>query len=126
MAVKRPEDISAEFGRLYNARDAAGLLELYHDDAVFTFDGRTIARGKAEIKVAHAPFMSAPFRIEIICESCYVTGDTALVCSAWSLMGPDGAAQRGRSAEVLKQGNDGLWRFQIDDASYASRHATSA
>jgi uncharacterized protein (TIGR02246 family) len=126
MGVKRPEEISAEFGRRYNARNAGGLLELYHDDAVFTFDGRTIARGKAEIAVAHAPFLSAPFKIEIICESCYLAGDTALVCSAWALLGPDGSAQRGRSAEVLTRGGDGLWRFQIDDASYASRHAGDA
>lgn len=126
MGVKRPEDISAEFGRRYNARDAAGLLELYHEDAVFTLDGVTIARGKAEIAVAQAPFLAAPFKIEIICECCHVASDTALVCSAWTLAGPEGPAQRGRSAEVLTRGGDGLWRFQIDDASYASRHATGA
>lgn len=126
MAVNRPEEISAEFGRRYNARDAAGLLELYHDDAVFTLDGSTIARGKAEIAVAQAPFLSAPFKIEIICESCYVSGETALVCSAWTLVGPGGPAQSGRSAEVLTRGRDGLWRFQIDDASYASRNGTQA
>ncbi|KAB2850414.1 MAG: SgcJ/EcaC family oxidoreductase [Hyphomicrobiaceae bacterium] len=127
MGVARPEDISIEFGRRYNARDAAGLLELYHDDAVFTLDGVTIARGKAEIAVAQAPFLSAPFRIEINCASCHVAGDTALVCSAWRLINPDGsAAQSGRSAEVMKRGADGLWRFRIDDASYASRHAQAA
>jgi uncharacterized protein (TIGR02246 family) len=126
MGVTRAEDISAEFGKRYNARDAAGLLELYHEDAVFTLDGSTIARGKAEIAVAQAPFLSAPFKLDIRCSDCHVAGNTALVCSSWKLVGPSGGVERsGHSAEVLKRGADGLWRFQIDDASFASRHAAA-
>jgi len=42
------------------------------------------------------------------------------------LTAPDGsAAMQGGSAEVLRRGADGRWRFVIDDATFSSRAAKS-
>ena len=64
-------------------------------------------------------------KIAIKCVSCHQHSDTALVRSDWKLTGPDGAvAMAGSSAEVLRKGGDGLWRFIFDDATFASRPST--
>ncbi len=122
MGVTSPEKISEQFGALFNKRDKAGLLNLYHDDAVFTFDGQAVVSGKPAISEAMQGFFDSPLKIEIICAFCHVSGDIAVVRSDWKLKAPDGSQQSaGSSAEVMRRGGDGLWRFQIDDATYASR-----
>ena len=122
MGTPNPRDISAAFCRLYNARDKAGLIGLYQDDAVFTLDGETVARGKAQIATAITPFLDAPFTMVASCGACLEVGAIALVRTDWRLLLPNGAVEMtGSSAEVLALGADGLWRFAIDDASYASR-----
>lgn len=126
MSVKHPSEISAAFGKLYNDRNKSGLLDLYAPDAVFTFDGTATARGKVEIEKSVAPFFDQPLKMTIACASCHQAGDTALVRSDWTLTAPDGSiARKGVSAEVLRRGADGLWRYIVDDATFASRTAPS-
>jgi ketosteroid isomerase-like protein len=68
------------------------------------------------------PFFESPLKIAIKTSSCLQHADTALVRSDWTLTAPDGAvAMAGSSAEILRHGTDGLWRFIIDDATFASR-----
>jgi uncharacterized protein (TIGR02246 family) len=125
MGVRKPEDISEMFGAYFNKRDKAALLALYIDTAILTIDGTAVARGKAEIDAMVTPFFQGPLKIAIKCVCCHQQGDTALVRSDWKLTGPDGAmAMAGSSAEVLRKGADGLWRFIVDDASFASRPST--
>jgi uncharacterized protein (TIGR02246 family) len=122
MGVHDPRDISAHFGKHFNGRDKAALLALYEDTAVFTLDGTTVARGVGEIEQAMAPFFEGPLKIAIACTGVHSDGSTALVRSDWTLTMPDGSvAASGASAEVLRKGAGGLWRFVIDDASFASR-----
>ncbi len=122
MGVKRPQDISSTFAALLNARDKAGLLALYNDDAVLTIDGATVARGKAEIETMVAPFFDGPLKLEAKCVACHEAGETALVRNEWKLIAPDGSiAMSGAAAEVVRRGSDGLWRFAVDDATFASR-----
>jgi uncharacterized protein (TIGR02246 family) len=125
MGVRQPADISAAFGTHFNKRDKAALLALYTDTALLTVDGSAVARGKAEIERMVAPFFDSPLKMTITCAACREQGDTALVRSDWKLTGPDGAvAMAGSSAEVLRKGADGLWRFIVDDATFASRPST--
>jgi uncharacterized protein (TIGR02246 family) len=125
MGVRQPADISEMFGTHFNKRDKAALLALYTDTAILTIDGTAVARGKAEIDAMVTPFFQGPLKITIKCVLCHQLNDTALVRSDWKLTGPDGAmAMAGSSAEVLRKGADGLWRFIIDDATLASRPST--
>ncbi len=124
MGVKTPADMSAAFGRLFNARDKAGLLALYADEAMLTIDGAETARGHAAIGAMMAPMLDSPLKIAARCTSCHENGDTAIVRTDWILTAPDGStAMQGASAEVLRRGADGLWRFVIDDATFSSRPA---
>lgn len=122
MAIKQPQDISQAFQDRFNARDEAALLSLYAEDAVFSFDNQEKHAGLAAIKTAMAGFLASPLKMESFCAACHISGDIALVRSEWRLKGPDGSLQmQGASAEVLRRGADGLWRFIIDDATMASR-----
>jgi uncharacterized protein (TIGR02246 family) len=110
------------FSAHFNRRDKAALLALYADDALLTVDGTAMARGKAEIERMLTPFLEGPLKITIKCVSCHQQGDTALVRSDWKFSGPDGAVETaGSSAEVLRREADGLWRYILDDATFASR-----
>jgi uncharacterized protein (TIGR02246 family) len=116
--------MSATFGRLFNARDKAGLLALYADGAMLTIDGAETARGHAAIGAMMAPMLESPLVIAARCGACHENGDTAIVRTDWTLTAPDGStAMQGASAEVLRRGADGLWRFVIDDATFSSRPA---
>jgi uncharacterized protein (TIGR02246 family) len=122
MGARRPQEISSTFATLLNARDKAGLLALYADDAILTIDGAAVARGKPEIEKMVAPFFEGPLKLEAKCVSCHEAGDTALIRNEWKLIGPDGSvAMAGVAAEVLRRGADGLWRFAVDDATFVSR-----
>lgn len=122
MGVRQPADISAAFGDCFNTRDKTALLALYIDTAILTVDGTVVARGKAEIDKMVTPFFESPLKIAIKCAVCHQQADTALVRSDWTLTAPDGkVAMAGSSAEVLRKEADGLWRFVVDDATFASR-----
>jgi uncharacterized protein (TIGR02246 family) len=124
MGVKTPAEMSATFGRLFNARDKAGLLALYEADAVLTIEGAETARGHPAIGAMMAPMLESPLKIAARCSACHENGNAAIVRTAWTLTAPDGApAMQGAAAEVLRRGADGLWRFVIDDATFSSRTA---
>jgi uncharacterized protein (TIGR02246 family) len=117
MGVKSPADMSATFAKLFNARDNAGRVAL-------TIDGAETARGHAAIAAMMAPMFESPLKIAARCSTCHENGDTAVVRTDWILTAPDGStAMQGGSAEVLRRGADGRWRFVIDDATFSSRAA---
>ena len=124
MGVKSPADMSATFAKLFNARDKAGLVALYDENAVLTIDGAETARGHAAIAAMMAPMFESPLKIAARCSTCHENGDTAIVRTDWILTAPDGStAMQGGSAEVLRRGADGRWRFVIDDATFSRRAA---
>ena len=122
MGVASPELMAETFIAKFNERDGAGLLALYAPDGVFTFDGVAFARGADEIKGALDGFLASPMKLRGKYESVVTAGDTALCNLRWEMLDAEGwIDQDGVSVEVLKRGGDGLWRFQIDDATGASR-----
>ena len=124
MGVKSPADMSATFAKLFNARDKTALAALYEQNAVLTIDGAEVARGHAAIAAMMAPMFESPLKLTGRCSTCHESGDTAVVRTDWTLTAPDGStAMQGASAEVLRRGADGRWRFVIDDATFSSRPA---
>jgi uncharacterized protein (TIGR02246 family) len=122
MGVASPEVMAETFITLFNERDGAGLLALYEPDAVFSFDGETRAVGTAQIKTALDGFLAGPMKLRGAYAHVYVAGDIALCRLKWEMMGADGWIESdGVSAEVLKRGSDGRWRFKIDDANGGRR-----
>lgn len=122
MGVASPELMAETFISRFNERDGAGMLALYAPDAVFTFDGATFARGQEEIKTALDGFLASPMKLKGKYESVVEAGDIALCSLRWEMLNAEGWIEMdGVSIEVLKRGSDGQWRFQIDDATGASR-----
>jgi uncharacterized protein (TIGR02246 family) len=122
MGVASPELMAEVFAERFNARDTAGMADLYADDAVFTYDGVEKAVGRKQIEGAVAGFMAAGLTFKGKFVSVYVAGDTAMTRMKWELLEPSGAQMsEGISAEVLRRGVDGKWRFLIDDAGGGSR-----
>ena len=124
MGVTSPELMARTFMERFNARDQSGLADLYTDDAVFTYDGIEKAVGRQQIEGAIAGFMAAGLTFKGEFVSVYLAGDTAMTRMKWELIEASGSRMSaGISAEVLRRGADGKWRFLIDDAGGGSRAA---
>lgn len=122
MGVMSPEEMAEAFVKRFNECDVAGLLGLYATDAVFTSDGIALARGADQIRAALDAFVASGMRLKGRYENVLSAGDTAVCNLRWELLDSEGwINQDGLSLEVLRRGEDGLWRFQVDDATGASR-----
>jgi len=122
MGVASPELMAEAFAERFNARDEAGMLDLYEPDAVFTFDGVQKAAGHAQIKEALAGFFASPFKLRGKYDFVHVAGNVALASLRWEMLEPEGWINSdGVSMEVLTKGADGLWRFAVDDATAGRR-----
>ena len=122
MGATSPELTAELFIERFNAGDAAGMVQLYEEDAVFTYDGEEKAIGRAQIERALAGFMMARLKMRGEVVSLYVSGDRALTRMKWELVDSSGTVQSSAvSCEVQRRGAGGLWRFQIDDATAGSR-----
>jgi uncharacterized protein (TIGR02246 family) len=122
MGATSPELTAGLFIERFNAGDAAGMVLLYEDDAVFTYDGEEKAIGRRQIQRALAGFMMAKLTMRGAVVSLHVAGDHALTRMKWELVDSGDIVQSSAiSCEVQKRGADGLWRFQIDDATAGSR-----
>jgi ketosteroid isomerase-like protein len=121
-SVASPEELAIAFAGRFNARDMSALMELYEEDCVFTYDGIEKAVGKKQIEGALTGFMAAGLKFSGEYVNIFTAGDYALVRMRWELRESSGSLMAGGiSAEVLKRGGDGGWRFFIDDAGGGMR-----
>jgi ketosteroid isomerase-like protein len=122
MAVTSPEQMTAAFEAAYNARDKAALMRLYAPDAVHTFDGVTLHQGIAAISTAFDRGFAGTTMLRGRVLACLVSGNMALLRVRWHSVEPSGTRLRESiSCEVAGKGDDGLWRYIIDDATGGSR-----
>lgn len=122
MGATSPELTAGIFIERFNAGDAASMVLLYEDDAVFTYDGEEKAVGRKQIERALAGFMLAGLKMRGEVVSVHVSGDRALTRMKWEMVDLSGVVQSSAvSCEVQRHGEDGLWRFHIDDATAGSR-----
>ncbi len=122
MGVEAPEQMGAVFAERFNARDTRALMELYAPDAMFTFDGETKAVGLAQIESVLASFMASSLQFRGSYVNLHVHGDVALARMKYELVNElTGEIFPGWSAEVMRRGADGKWRFVIDDACGSRR-----
>lgn len=122
MGVASPELMAEAFIARFNEGDLEGLISLYEPDAVFTFDGEQKAVGLEQIRAAVQGFLETGMKLRGTYAHVFVADDSALCRLAWEMLEPEGWIKSdGVSAEVLRRGNDGLWRFKIDDASGGRR-----
>jgi uncharacterized protein (TIGR02246 family) len=110
----------ARWARFFNRGDTEGLARLYeHDGVLVPVPGHPVTG--AERSAATAYLLSLGLPVEARLKRCYVADDVALALVEWSIngTGPDGneVSLGGTSADVLRRGADGEWRYAIDNPS---------
>ena len=115
MGVAHPSEINAAFADGFNRRDVAALLALYHPDgAVVEIDG-SVSHGIAPIRDHLERLIALGGTMTSTNLTTVVTGEIALVTAGWEIVGASVAPSiTGRSAEVLRRGDDGTWAYLID------------
>ncbi|GAA3807584.1 hypothetical protein GCM10022226_29640 [Sphaerisporangium flaviroseum] len=108
----RPEDVTRLFVERSNAGDAAGVAELYEEDAVMAFPpgsrtvGREAIRALWEKVLAGRPHFEPEEPLPTL-----ISGDIALTSTAPK----DGAGAR---AQVLRRRPDGSWLRLLDQPEF--------
>lgn len=104
----RPEDLTRLFVQRANAGDAAGIAELYEEDAVMAYPrgsrtvGRVAIRELWEQVLQHAP----TFEQE--------TPLPTLICGDIGLTGTPAKYGTGARAQVVRRQSDGTWLRLLD------------
>lgn len=118
MTVRDPQEMPANFERLFNAGDLDGLNVLYEKDALFVDGDGNEHRGLAAVRGVLTGFLTGRPHITLKGVYCRVAGDLALARVAWTLKGKDAAGKPtevgGVSSELLRRQADGSWLFAID------------
>ena len=116
--VKNPQDMPANFERLFNAGDLGGLVDLYEGKALFVDGDGNEHRGPAAIRAVLTGFLVGKPRITLLSLYCWTMGDLALARVKWTLAGKDAAGKPtevgGISSELMRRQGDGSWKFAID------------
>lgn len=113
-------EIHQRFESLFNSSDVDGLLAMYVPDAVLGgAPGTAPARGHDQIRPALFNFFAGGAQIHMETVVSIEYGDTLFLQAKWRIhgIGPNGIpfAINSTSAEVLRRGADGEWRFIIDN-----------
>jgi uncharacterized protein (TIGR02246 family) len=119
MAGSTPETMHEHFMRAFNSGDLEQLLELYEPDAIILPQPGQLAEGTDQVREALREFMALNGPIDLRPIEILQTGDLALIVSHWTLdgTGPDGnpISVASNTIEVVRRGNDGSWRYVIDN-----------
>lgn len=112
--------------RLFNKGDADALDELYTGEGVVVWGEDGTAVGGADRKPYVREFLAGgPTMTKAEVKHSYVTADTALLVVEWAMDVPsgDGSVEHltGKALDVLRRGDDGLWRYAIDHP-YGDEH----
>ncbi|MGW5847217.1 YybH family protein [Streptomyces sp. NPDC055254] len=111
------------FGEAFNSGDVDAVNAMYTEDAVGVWDPGVPLSGQAR-RDKVKDFMSYGPTVEATVLQSIVNGDTAMLVVEWSMetTSPDGEPEHleGTAIDVLHRGEDGNWRYVIDNPYGAS------
>jgi uncharacterized protein (TIGR02246 family) len=120
MPAQTPDRVHPLFEEAFNAGDLDAMLELFEPDAVFVAQPGQVLTGPDQIREGLNGFLATGGKMRITPIDSVVGPDTALVYQRWVLEGngPDGQPLNmgGLISDVVRRGDDGNWRFVIDNA----------
>lgn len=104
---------------LFNAGDVEAIEEMYTPDAISVWEPGNPLTGQAR-RDSLKEFLAAKPRMQADLVEAHVTGNTALLVVDWTMTvpGADGGEPQvlsGQGLDVLRLGDDGKWRFAIDN-----------
>ncbi|MFH8655645.1 YybH family protein [Streptomyces afghaniensis] len=107
------------FGLAFNSGDADAVNAMYTDDAVGMWEPGHPLRGQVrreyvtEFLAKRKPSVEATVRQQL------VVGDTAMLVVEWQMEALDENGEpeslEGIAIDVLRQGEDGYWRYVVDN-----------
>ena len=122
LSAQAPEplaDLIAEWAAAFNAGDAAGVAELYTEDAIRIPPDEDFIRGREEIAAGAAAFDG--FTIKLRTYGGLIEGDVATSWGAYELSGTvegESVTQQGRWMNAVKKTADG-WKIHRDIWNYS-------
>jgi len=120
MKVMVPQGINAAFEEAYNSGEIESLMALYEPDAMMAPSPGKRVVGLAAIREVLLRLLAIDGRMTCRNLYCMRVGRIALLQAEWKLSGtrPDGKPvdMSSRTAEVVRQQEDGSWRYIIDHA----------
>jgi uncharacterized protein (TIGR02246 family) len=118
---KDPRVLHQLFKSRFNEGDVSALTDLYEVDAVLVLPDGNLARGQAEIRQAYEQLLTAAPRLDLATRRVRVSGDLALMSNEWTMAvgGQPGTTLSGTTAEVARLGEDGIWRYVLDEPGFA-------
>ena len=118
MLASSPEQLYPLLADAFGSGDIERVMELYEPDAAIVPQPSVVMVGADQVRRALQGFLVVNIRFHPGNVEVVQTGDIALTFARWSAVidGPDGqpANLAGVSADVLRRGADGGWRYVID------------
>lgn len=113
-----PTQQPSVFATAFNTGDPDAIERVYEPAGVFVASPGRPTTG-ADRREANARMASLGLPIEVEPRHVYVADDIALLIVDWTITGttPDGEAVniRGTATDVARRGDDGIWRYIIDN-----------
>ncbi len=127
MGANEPGQMHEVFAKFFNSKDIDGLISLYESDAAFAPAPGESVTGTKQIRASLEAFLAMDLAIEFGEKTIVLaTDDLALTHGSWKLVAKDGAAAgEAMTAEVVRRGEDGTWRYALDNPWGTSALAAS-
>lgn len=113
-----PERQPHVFAAAFNTGDPEAIERVYERDGVFVSGPGQPTTG-SDRREANARMASLGVPLQVEPRHVYVSGDITLLIVDWTIVGstPDGEQVdiRGTATDVARRGEDGVWRYVIDN-----------
>lgn len=110
-----PRDVHQAFATAFNARDLEGMLDLYEPDAAVVPEPGKVVTGSDDLRAAMEGYLALPGKIRIETVFVIEAGEIALTRSRWEVRERGEITASSSGAEVMRRGQDGVWRLVIDN-----------
>ncbi|MCP3822758.1 SgcJ/EcaC family oxidoreductase [Streptomyces sp. A3M-1-3] len=112
------EKHTALYVEAFNRSDADAVNAMYTEEAIAVWEPGNPLTGQERIDSVKEFLASNP-KMTAVARQVYVTGDTALLIVDWKIDTTDENGEpehlEGAGVDVLRLGEDGNWRYAIDD-----------
>ncbi|MCV3735601.1 nuclear transport factor 2 family protein (plasmid) [Rhizobium sp. TRM96647] len=124
-----PEGIVPALLAHLNSLDVETMLGYYHSDGMIIDAAGHEHKGRAAIGAELEKYFSLGLQMSITQRHLFVAADTALLILDWSYIGTarDGTEINmvATATDIARRGDDGLWRYLIDNPFGAQRRDQS-
>lgn len=114
-----PLETMSQFFTAMNQCNLEAALNLYEPNASFVKQPGMVVSGKAALREALAGFMALKPVLTSEGHQVVESGDIALYCIRWSLLGTDAEGNsmqmNGSSSDILRRQVDGNWLIAVDN-----------